>query len=251
MKEALRVAMFLVCALLINTEAYSCRCGGRVSPEVMIERTDIVFVGTVIKGEVGERLSPLDKNDILSYRRFVFEVSEVYRGYIGNEVAVDTGHGGGDCGYNFLVGGEYLVYAHEKEDGRFETGICSGTDPKHKVDPQDVKALRDWKRANIPDGADECTGNEKDAVRTEIGRHYPNIFRTQEEIISLGPSFLEKIQGLLPHSLDLRRITPKIVASWPSVDSRSILLKLLEDENGQVSREAAYYLGKTSSIRPC
>jgi hypothetical protein len=44
-----------------------------------------------------------------------------------NEIEVGTGRGGGDCGYLFETGKEYVVYAYWNKDGWFETSICSGT----------------------------------------------------------------------------------------------------------------------------
>src|SRR6185503_15210753 len=44
------------------------------------------------------------------------------------EVEVRTGLGDSDCGYNFRLGGQYLVYAYGDED-KLATGICSRTRP--------------------------------------------------------------------------------------------------------------------------
>jgi hypothetical protein len=38
---------------------------------------------------------------------------------------VTTGWGNGDCGFDFEVGKEYVVYA--SDEGQLETSICSGT----------------------------------------------------------------------------------------------------------------------------
>jgi hypothetical protein len=43
------------------------------------------------------------------------------------EVVIETGMGGGDCGYGFQRGFDYIVYASKKLDGTFSTGICSPT----------------------------------------------------------------------------------------------------------------------------
>lgn len=45
------------------------------------------------------------------------------------EIEILTGFGGGDCGYPFQTGAEYVVYAYKNSDGRLETGICSRTRP--------------------------------------------------------------------------------------------------------------------------
>jgi hypothetical protein len=42
-------------------------------------------------------------------------------------VSVDTGTGGGDCGYAFQEGETYLIYARGDKAGRYSTGICDRT----------------------------------------------------------------------------------------------------------------------------
>ena len=42
-------------------------------------------------------------------------------------VSVDTGMGGGDCGYAFQQGETYLIYARGDKAGRYSTGICDRT----------------------------------------------------------------------------------------------------------------------------
>jgi hypothetical protein len=45
------------------------------------------------------------------------------------EIEILTGMGGGDCGYAFQSGMDYIVYAYKNSEGRLETGICSRTRP--------------------------------------------------------------------------------------------------------------------------
>jgi hypothetical protein len=49
------------------------------------------------------------------------------RGVEGTTVAVRTGHGGGDCGFDFKEGRSYLVYAYRHRDGWLTASICSRT----------------------------------------------------------------------------------------------------------------------------
>jgi hypothetical protein len=59
-----------------------------------------------------------------------FDVAEAFRGVTSPELDVDTGSGGGDCGYPFKVGESYLVYAHVGKDGQpLATSICTRTRP--------------------------------------------------------------------------------------------------------------------------
>src|ERR1039457_5235799 len=43
------------------------------------------------------------------------------------EIVIETGLGGGDCGYDFRRGLDYIVYASKKPGDGFYTGICSPT----------------------------------------------------------------------------------------------------------------------------
>jgi hypothetical protein len=70
-------------------------------------------------------------NDLGAPRRWVrLEANEVFRGDAGDEIELSTGYGGGECGYPFELGGQYLVFAFQHRDsGSFSTGICSATAP--------------------------------------------------------------------------------------------------------------------------
>jgi carboxypeptidase family protein len=45
------------------------------------------------------------------------------------EIEIVTGLGGGDCGYEFQTGVDYVVYAYKNAEGRLEANICSRTRP--------------------------------------------------------------------------------------------------------------------------
>jgi hypothetical protein len=58
-----------------------------------------------------------------------FAISEVLSGLEPSlqEITIETGLGGGDCGYGFRTGLEYIVYASRTPGGSLLTGICSPT----------------------------------------------------------------------------------------------------------------------------
>ena len=61
-------------------------------------------------------------------REVKFAVEEAFRGVNSTGISVFTGWGGGDCGSNFLIGVQYLVYAYEdNENKRLVTNICTRT----------------------------------------------------------------------------------------------------------------------------
>lgn len=68
-------------------------------------------------------------------QRVTFEVDRAWKGPVTSTMTVYTGAGGGDCGYNFQQGADYLVYASQSQSDEFlpanafATGICSRTRP--------------------------------------------------------------------------------------------------------------------------
>ncbi len=112
-----------------DAEACSCFSGGPVCQGFF--NTPVVFSGRVTAIEEG----PRETGGKIDWQpRIVkFAVNAHYRGGgIEQSVEVRTGMGGGDCGYRFEVGEDYLVYAHSHEN-RLSTGICTPTKPLDKA----------------------------------------------------------------------------------------------------------------------
>jgi hypothetical protein len=98
-------------------------------------RSDAIFEGRVegvdlkgplLEAKVGD-LIPAELEQDLPVMQVSFEASRSYRGAQHKNIRVRTGIGGGDCGFDFEVGKQYLVYAFADESGHLSTGICSGT----------------------------------------------------------------------------------------------------------------------------
>ena len=90
---------------------------------------DLICTGKVTrKVAVGKGFFNID--ELYTIYAFEFSVTEVFRGFAfeGQTILVETGVGGGDCGYNFKVGTSYLVYA-SRYNGELHTDICSPTRP--------------------------------------------------------------------------------------------------------------------------
>lgn len=91
--------------------------------EGAVERID--FKWNVVDAKVGDLLpADMDQEPAL---QVTFRVSRWYRGAGQNSIVITTGVGGGDCGFGFEVGKQYLVYAYIDDLGQLSTGICSGT----------------------------------------------------------------------------------------------------------------------------
>jgi len=74
-------------------------------------------------------------------------VNESFRGTEERVLEIETGTGGGDCGFAFESGQNYLVYAYRnKETGRLGTGICTRTQLLSKA-AEDLEYFRGLKDA--------------------------------------------------------------------------------------------------------
>jgi len=105
-------AAAFVAALLVSPPADACSCAGSGAPCQAFFDVSAVFVGTV--RSIGEHTASAG----FSRRRVHLDVSEAFRGVSSQGVDVDTGYGGGDCGYPFKVGETYVVYASLQSDGQ-------------------------------------------------------------------------------------------------------------------------------------
>jgi hypothetical protein len=106
---------------------------------------ETVFLGRMVATEkTGER-------GFLSANAARLRVEESFSGAgaARGEVTVYTGMGGGDCGYPFVPGLSYLVYAEQGSgDGRLHTGVCSATTPVVRAGGllRELRAWRDHER---------------------------------------------------------------------------------------------------------
>src|SRR5216683_4092851 len=106
-----------------------------------------VFLGKVTAKVAQARPTSAGAPDLPAGYAVHFSVDESFYGVAEafGETVVYTGSGGGDCGYPFVVGTSYLVYAGVGSDGRLSTGICHGTQPEIMVGGllKQLRAVRD------------------------------------------------------------------------------------------------------------
>ena len=117
---------------LFPDDALACSCGWS-EPKEALDRSDAVFYGTVLE----IKTVPKDVlNDLgLSTARFprdtmaLLKVHKTWKGKLGYETAVLGGGGGYACGFTFLQGVKYIVYASAtgKNNEFLATSRCSRT----------------------------------------------------------------------------------------------------------------------------
>jgi hypothetical protein len=108
----------------LGARADACSCVQQTGAE-QAARAEVVFRGTVTVIEAPITGLLISSADPMSIR---FAVDAVYKGDPTRTYWVSTERSGASCGFDFLVGREYTVFARLRED-RVHTDICSGTMP--------------------------------------------------------------------------------------------------------------------------
>jgi hypothetical protein len=112
--------------VLMADPASACSCVASGPPCQAAWSADVVFTGTV---KSIEPIEDTDRPPAFRSVRVTFSVEQGFIGAISPVVEVTTGAGGGDCGYRFVAGRRYIVYANRQETGGLVTGTCNRTRP--------------------------------------------------------------------------------------------------------------------------
>ena len=109
-------------------QVHACKCAEPGSPSEELEKFAAVFAGRVVSIEHSfdpdaASYAPEDRTTV------GFEVSAVWKGAVHESIYITTTPTGGSCGFTFIGGEEYIVYAHDSVfvDGGYTVGICSRT----------------------------------------------------------------------------------------------------------------------------
>jgi len=142
------IASSVIFTLMLSPAvAFGCKCApppegmsGRQLAEWRAKGVTAIFEGKVVRAKlksvwleasVGDSV-PASIDEVIPVMLVTFDILRSYRGVQGQHVDVETGLGGGDCGFGFEIGKEYLVYADRTESGQLSTGICTATAPVEK-----------------------------------------------------------------------------------------------------------------------
>jgi len=101
------------------TPACACSCK-ELTPEESRDEADLVFAGTVT--EIDRPLFVLSSADPVTV---TLAVSRAYKGEVATRMTLTTPLDGASCGYPFVEGKEYLVFAR-RDGGEITTSLCAG-----------------------------------------------------------------------------------------------------------------------------
>ncbi|MGJ5820843.1 carboxypeptidase regulatory-like domain-containing protein [Paludibaculum fermentans] len=131
----MRAILLFAILALPPAHLLACDCSGPITPCAAAGNVAAAFTGTVlsIAAPVSDSLRATHAlpTKPVPLRLVRLRVGSVLHGLPAGqkEVEIGTGRGGGDCGYIFQVGTEYVVYATWNRDGWLQTYLCSGTRP--------------------------------------------------------------------------------------------------------------------------
>ena len=109
-------------------QVHACKCAQPGTPSEELVKFSAVFAGRVVSIQhsydpKAGSVSPDDRTTV------GFEVSTVWKGTVHEDMHITTPPTGGSCGFSFVEGEEYIVYAYDSAyaDGGYTVGICSRT----------------------------------------------------------------------------------------------------------------------------
>ena len=148
----MKTLLVTIILLTSNSNIWACTCIGESTVKKDFKRSDLVVVGKVIdsqlvkiwsdtswtktyfddlveKGEIDPKANYNDwKNNksgfFIELVDYTIIVEERYKGAKGSDtIKVRTGFGNGDCGFKFLLGQKYLIYAQKEHEIKYKKKI--------------------------------------------------------------------------------------------------------------------------------
>lgn len=116
----------------VTKNAMSCSCGEPPPLTKEFNITSAIFVGKIIKGEA------IKIDDTYMDRKFTVEISKVIKGKLKDTVEIYTSIDCGACGYDFIIGRNYLIYAwNNEEENKLIVNLCSRTKEQSEIEPEE------------------------------------------------------------------------------------------------------------------
>jgi len=113
-------------------EARACSCLPPPPPAKAFAEADAVFIGKVVSFEL--------TGDAFSSRLAKFSITKIWKGERSAVSEILTANNSAACGYEFLIGESYIIYAYQASDGKLHTNICTRTRPA-RLAAEDLKYL--------------------------------------------------------------------------------------------------------------
>ena len=112
--------------LSMPSRTYACSCVQLPEVQEALAEAEAVFAGKVIhisepQPDVSGMISSADPITV------TFAVAQTWKGVRQKQVMVQTARDSASCGFNFVLGEEYMVYTYKDDQGVLATNICTRT----------------------------------------------------------------------------------------------------------------------------
>lgn len=154
----LSITLIFIALLTVRPSVtYACSCVVPAEPLEALKSNSAVFTGKVVdkKEPKGTIISSADSVKV------TFEVDSSWKGVKGNKVTLSTALSSASCGFEFVEGESYIVYAYandEDDSGKLEASLCSRTKLLASAS-EDLKELGPSISAGTPTASPEVTSN--------------------------------------------------------------------------------------------
>ena len=184
-------------------QVHACKCAQLGTPSEELEKFSAVFAGRVVSIQhsydpKAASVSPDDRTTV------GFEVSAVWKGTVHEDMYITTPPTGGSCGFTFVEGEEYIVYAYDSAyaDGGYTVGICSRTAVLSQAQ-DDIDALGEGNSPQAGTGGSAPEEPQDTALPITGGYNLP-VWATAL-VVGIGAALAAGGAGLVVHSRRLSR----------------------------------------------
>jgi hypothetical protein len=103
--------LIFISVFLIYKQSYCCTCIGEATFQEECKRSNFIVIGKVINKRIFIVIDSLMPSIKIQRAEYTVKCIRVYKGYIKDSIIkIITGLGSGDCGYEFCIGNEYIIY---------------------------------------------------------------------------------------------------------------------------------------------
>jgi hypothetical protein len=131
------LAPFFLLVLFGCPSVFACTCSKQPPGTCPgLQPDDVVFIGTVTQIEVlapdanaTDTTNSAASQGATPITRYRFHIDERFAGAGNPDIDIFSGGDDGDCGYNFRMGDQYIVFTQQETEGRLFATECNGTRP--------------------------------------------------------------------------------------------------------------------------
>lgn len=142
--------LLVILFICFSNITFPCSCVGKSRIKKEIQKADVLFSGKILaKNVFAIKNEYVPEEFYIRKAEYIILVTKKYKGKIVNDtLKIITGLGNGDCGFEFLIGHTYIIYA-SYSDKYYESGervarflntdVCTRTKPYNEIENRKIE----------------------------------------------------------------------------------------------------------------